>query len=346
VSSLRFVRYPDRESWLEARRLSIGSSDAPALMGESSWASPVTLNYSKRGILPPAAPDETREEELDWHRTRENEIATWWWERQQVRVPELAFRRVAPKCFVWNPGDFTVGHREVDGIPLSATFDRLLVVETDATRRAADFAHCSDDALAKLASNVVAAVELKNASAYMGKHWEEEPPLIYQLQLQHQLLVAGVSPGYLVASIGGQPPVWAQILRDGEICGILRSTYARFWASVVGDCDLPADYKEVTGKAITARYPEDDGATVALGLEEARWWSTRCNAAASIKANEELKDEATNNIKQAMGPATFGLLPDGSILSLKANKKGQRNLRLFSSEENGAPAREEEFSWR
>jgi predicted phage-related endonuclease len=169
----------------------------------------------------------------------------------------------------------------------------------------------------------------------MAKHWETEPPLIYQLQLQHQLMVAGVRPGYLLASIGGQPPVWAELMRDGEICGILRSTYARFWESVVADRDLPCDYKGVTSKAITARYPEGEGETIKLGDDALLWWKNRQRAADSKKSACELYGEATNNLKQMMGDAWYAVLSDETTLSLKPNKKGQRILRLIGEEEDG-----------
>ena len=348
--SLRFVRYPDRESWLAARRLSIGSSDAPAIMGESSWASPFTLNLHKRGVLPETPPDECREADLDWHRTRESEISRWWWERLQVKADHLLWKRQGVEVFPWDPGDFTVAYREVDGVPLSATFDRLLILRNsetsnalavlDAVDRDADLspglrAHI-DAAEATLYRNVAAVVELKNVREWMAKHWQEEPPLIYQLQLQHQLLVADVRPGYLVASIGGQPPVWAEVLRDGGITSILRANYRKFWASVVGNYDLPADHHEVTSKAITVRHPNANADTVQLDTSVARWWRTRVSAANTIADHKKTYDEATNSLKQAIGDASYGLLPDGTTLSLIPNKRGQRNLRVVG-EDNGSP---------
>jgi predicted phage-related endonuclease len=340
---LRFVRYPDRESWLEARRFAIGSSDAAAIMGESNWASPVSLNYSKRGLLPAVDPDADRELELDWHRKREDEIARWWWERLQVQVETLAFRAGGP-CFLFDPGDYTIAYRTLDGVPLSATFDRLLIRDTQesseaAVRLSANWpAHLNENVgepalWETISRHLVAVVELKNAGHWMAKHWEQEPPLIYTLQLTHQQMVADVRPGYLVASIGGQPPVWAELHRDGEIASILRDRYARFWASVVGNYDFtPVDGSDVTGKAISARFGEGNGETVKLDGEALTWWKRREDAAAR-KANAcELYAEATNNLKASMAEAWFGLLPDGKTLSLKPNKAGRRDLRLVGGD--------------
>lgn len=333
IGPLTLTRYPDRESWLEARRFSIGSSDAAALMGESNFASPVSLNYQKRALLSQSAPDPDRERDFDWHRRRESEIADWWWERLQPQAPDLRFKQ-GRKVFAWDPGEFTVISREIDGVPLSATLDRVLVRESDETLAAAKWGNLpATDAI--LQANLVAPLELKNAGHWMATHWQEEPPLIYQLQLQHQMLVAGSAYGYLIASIGGQPPVWAEMMRDGEMTGILRSKYVEFWDSVIGNYDVSADYRDATKDAITARHAEANGETIALSREDARWWVTRKDAADSMAAKKKLYEEASNNLKQSLGSASYGVLPDGTILSYLPNKKGLRLLKL-KSEDNGA----------
>lgn len=343
---LIFTRYPDRESWLEARRFSIGSSDAAGIMGESSWSSPVSLNYQKRALSPMVSNDPERDEALEWHRRREDEIATWWWTRLQCREDNLYWKRAGQKVFMWNPGDFTVAVRIVDGVPLSATYDRVLLLDTDGARIAAfniDEAYRgrnpsfwdSEDASAlwaEIARAVVASVELKNAGAYMAKHWQEEPPLIYSLQLQHQLLVGGVKPGYMVASIGGQPPVWAEQLADGEVQGHLLAAYRRFWTSVTENEDLPPDYREVTSRAILARYPEDDESTVKLDKELLLWVKQFKNSHESAKSYKQLKEEAKNHLAQAIGAATFGIFDDGTQLSYKADSLGHRRLRIMGEE--------------
>ena len=41
-----------RGQWLQARRRGIGGSDAPALMGASPWATPLSVYADKMGFLP------------------------------------------------------------------------------------------------------------------------------------------------------------------------------------------------------------------------------------------------------------------------------------------------------
>jgi len=47
--------YPDRERWIKARRLALGGSDVPALLGLSSYSTPLRVWTSKVGAEPPDA---------------------------------------------------------------------------------------------------------------------------------------------------------------------------------------------------------------------------------------------------------------------------------------------------
>jgi predicted phage-related endonuclease len=331
---LRIVNYPNREAWLEARRMSIQASDAAGIMGESSWSSAVQLNYLKRGLLPPAVEDEERAQDLDWHRRRENEIADWWWNRL---IPSAEGRaRIPAGAVIWDPGDYAVAYREVGGLPLGATMDRLILrcpsEQLDGRLRA--------DGLWEFfvpADLIFAPVELKNAHGFMARHWQEEPPIVYLLQCQHQIAVAGTPFGYIAASLGGQPPVWAWMMKDGEILSALLSTYALFWGAVLANEDVSADHREVTSKAIAARYPASDGETVTLGSKFLSKWRTRVGAAATMKQYKALYDEAGNELAQAIGPSSFAKFPDGTIISYKADKRGRRTLRSVSDDSEEAP---------
>ena len=306
-----FRSYPDRESWLAARKLGIGSSDAAALVGESNFSSPLQLNYLKRNLI-----DEQRTAEemeaLDWHRERETEIARWWWSRQVPKAGDLRlYQELGDESVeLADPGDFAVAWRTVEGLPLFATFDRVL----------------------RMDDRMLAPVELKNVSAWMNAEWVEEPPLIYQLQVQHQILVAGTDYAYLVASIGGQPPKWAEVVADHGVHEILIATYRRFWSSVVRGEDLPADYREVTSRAIAQRYPRNDGTVVDLVAGSEGLWEERCRRHEDGKAAAERKDELTNELKQRIGAASYGKLMDGRVLSLIADRAGRRNLKEVKGE--------------
>jgi putative phage-type endonuclease len=52
--SIRRVAVETREDWLAARTTGIGASEAPAILGESPWAGPLTIWRRKRGLEPEA----------------------------------------------------------------------------------------------------------------------------------------------------------------------------------------------------------------------------------------------------------------------------------------------------
>jgi putative phage-type endonuclease len=61
-----------RENWLEVRRQGVGSSDAPIILGLSTWKSPLALWADKTGI---AIEEEAEEEYREWGRILEPVIA-------------------------------------------------------------------------------------------------------------------------------------------------------------------------------------------------------------------------------------------------------------------------------
>lgn len=51
----------DRETWLEKRKLGVGASETPILMGLSPWGSPFELYAKKAGLLPPDSVEQDTE---------------------------------------------------------------------------------------------------------------------------------------------------------------------------------------------------------------------------------------------------------------------------------------------
>lgn len=109
MSTYEIERYDDRESWLQARRSSLGSSDAAGVLGYSSWQSPFAVYVNK--VLEP----ESRQENpiLEWGRRLEPAIASKF--SDETGLP------------VHDPGDFTI-FRSVSHPWLSATVDRQVGV--------------------------------------------------------------------------------------------------------------------------------------------------------------------------------------------------------------------------
>lgn len=299
------LTFHTREEWLEARRtLGVGSSEVAALFsrpenplrGLSSWASPLSLSYLKRGIVPmeDRAPDF-----VEWGGVVEPSIARWFDER--IR-PE-----VEPDTYMNDPGRWTIFLPD-DDTSWFASIDRELVLP--------------------IGTHVPKAVlEIKNASAWIADEWQEEPPLPYQLQVQQQLAILGLDHGYICASLGGQPPKWARINRDEKIIAILRAKVCEFWETVKADVDPPADAHKATSSALLTRWPEDDGTEIELTEEHEALWTERNIAHETIKDLTLQKDYRTNVLKQAMGEHSIGRLPSGASLALRKDKRGNRNLK-------------------
>ena len=65
-------------------------------------------------------------------------------------------------------------------------------------------------------------------------------------------------------------------------------------------------------------YPDDDGNTVDLSDKDYYDFVMWQDMKADSKVNDDLIKGYTNNLKQAIGSATYGLLPNGVTLSLKS----------------------------
>jgi predicted phage-related endonuclease len=89
-----------------------------------------------------------------------------------------------------------------------------------------------------------------------------------------------------------------------------------FWDLVESRTPPPVDGSEQTAEALRRLYAADpaelrDGSSVMLPAEAAQWDDALQTAKAAIKSAEETKRAIENQIKAAIGDATFGELPGG-----------------------------------
>ena len=73
-----------------------------------------------------------------------------------------------------------------------------------------------------------AAVEAKHASTFMSDDWDNEPPLMYWMQVQHQLACTGWLNAYVVALLG-KKLVWMRVPRDDEIIAMITDKERDFY---------------------------------------------------------------------------------------------------------------------
>jgi predicted phage-related endonuclease len=142
--------------------------------------------------------------------------------------------------------------------------------------------------------------------------WSEGAPLHYQVQGMQQLFVTGWTWGELAALARSSGElVRYPFERHERFIGDLVDRLKEFWERVQRGEAPAADGSQATADALQLLYPKNQGGEVALPGDFDEWDARRLEAIETIKAAEERKREAENQIKKAIGDATSGRLPSG-----------------------------------
>jgi len=155
-------------------------------------------------------------------------------------------------------------------------------------------------------------VELKNVGHFNKRDWDDEPPLKFAIQLQHQLAVTGASHGYLFALIGGNEPVVKRMDRNERFIEAMIARLNAFWGLVQMRVLPEVDSSEATTKALVRLFDEEEGSETFLPDEAVEWTETIENARQQIKSLESIKDAAENKLRASIAEYSYGILPDGS----------------------------------
>jgi putative phage-type endonuclease len=280
--------HANEEAWLEARRNSIGASESPAILGLSPWQSSLSIWANKIGIDEPIT-DETGRLEAG-HRM-ESLIADWYGELS-CRDAKL----YAPYTIWTHPEDQW----------LTCTLDGG---QTDG------------DGYASI-------VEIKTSSDYAADEWRTKPPLYYQFQCQHQMLVTGAQMCTLVAMIGFHRPVYWDIMPDRRIQRIIREKMKSWWHMyVVGNTAPTADDKKVSAEILKRMYPKTHQIAMRLGSEEQDDYDRLIEISTIKKELEREKLGIKNRITQLLGECSHGELPDGRAFSLVGKTRQLRRAK-------------------
>lgn len=291
--------YPDQPSWLDGRKLGIGASDSAGIFGVGyASQSQFSIACDKLGLVQ-RDPEECERFECG--------------HALQAGILQLASRRIGVP--VYDPGAFTI-YRSADFPWLAASLD-------GACERG-DYGFTT--------------VEAKNVDAFLAKDWrdDDEPPLKFQVQCQHQMAVMGTKHSFLVGLIGGNKVKLRHVARnDRFIEQTLVPESQKFWALIEAAREAIAAGEspvlpEVDGSEATARILAElhrnfgkDGSEVMLSPEVAEWVAIFEKAKEQAKFAEEAITEAKNHIVAAIGPATFGLLPNGTAYSYKQQSRAE-----------------------
>jgi len=150
---------------------------------------------------------------------------------------------------------------------------------------------------------------------------DDEIPEYGIIQLQHQLAVLAEDFGSIAILGSFRSFHYQDIERHDAFIEILHERIDRFWKRVENHDPPTADGSDATKQALKKLYPRDNGSTIFLPLDSTTWADDLEAAKIDVKKAKARVDFAANQIRGAIGDATFGVLPDGRKFSLKHQKR-------------------------
>lgn len=210
------------EQWHEGRKHRIGGSDAAAILGLSSYATPYTKWLEKTGRTTP--PDLSENEKVYWGNVLEDVVA----QEFAKRHPEYAVK----------PVDCIMVSEEHPF--MLASVDRILYHKHELR-------------------NNMAVLEIKTCGERRRSDWDDGVPAYYLAQVNHYLAVTGLTTAYVAVLIGGQEYREYKIERDETDIAYLVEKEREFWEMVETDTMPPFVGSSVDNAALMEQYPESDG---------------------------------------------------------------------------------------
>lgn len=279
--------FKTREQWLEFRRLKIGGSDAPVIMGLVNWQSPYGLMVEKRGLVPQR--DTTDEMSLGafiepWVRDRLHAETGW----------TITFTNLQVHQNLLNPW-------------CSATLDG--VIENDVND--------GPGVLEIKMWSYLTKEDLENP--------ESEPRRVFDTQLQHNLVATGWKWGVVAIVVAGRFR-WYEVARDNKRITEITAAEQTFHAMLMSGEFPEVDGSEATERAIRKMNLRENRKPISLSMESVldfEEWDLESQKAKEALAKAAVRK---NRLLKAIGPHSFAVLPNGVKLSLH-DVHGSRVLR-------------------
>jgi len=269
----------DRERWLAERRTGIGGSDAAAVLGVNPWKSALEVWAEKVGLMDP--PD-----------LSENEAVEFGTKLEGVVLETLA-ERTGRHIERW-PQTRIVRHPEKSWLL------------------------CTPDAFEHDPDKGRGIVQAKTTSAYRLRDWQgDEPPLHYQVQIQHEMAATGCEWGTLCCLVGGQRFLWFDVRRNDRFVEAMLKREAHFWRLVETQTPPEPDGSPGADKVLGKLYADESGESVTLPPEALEWDTELAEIRKQLSALQERKRALEQKLKAAIGHASVGVLPDGTIWTYK-----------------------------
>ena len=163
-------------------------------------------------------------------------------------------------------------------------------------------------------------LEIKNAGWVKRRDWEDGAPLWVQIQLQIQMACLGAIWGAYCGIVGGCEIHLGDVDFSEEFFGDAVERLEEFKWRLDNNKAPPVDSPKHL-RAMKLLHPNDNGETVDLSQEILGLANQLEAEKEVIKSSSESKDEIEARIREAIGSATFGRLPDGTVMSLKTTAR-------------------------
>lgn len=270
-------RWPTHsEEWYAARRAGIGSSDIPAIVGSSNYATKMHVWLDKRGELPA----EDLAEAATWGTLLEDVVAAEWARREGLHVAEVG----------------TLAHAEHPW--RRANLDRLV--------------HgCAE----RTDGRPICGVEVKTRNAFTGGVWRHDVPDDVLAQTLWQLHVTGLDHMHVACLIGGQRLVSHVVTPDPDVTAFIVEAAAEVWQAVL-DGVMPAmDPTGLLIGLLDALHPDRAGTRVVSRAAAARIGADYALACSVAKNAEDAKDAAKAEMVALLADAHTAVDADGKVLA-------------------------------
>lgn len=275
----------ERAEWLAARKTGIGGSDAPVVMGVSPWKSPYALWCEKTGL------------ESDFV---DNEVTRWGRLLEPVIADE--YERITGRKLI-DLGSHTIQRHPKRSWQI-CTHDRL-IEDCDGRGRGV--------------------LSIKYVGSMAAREWEEtwqeeQGPLYYRVQSQHEMAVSDLHWGAFAVYIWGQGLKHTDFERNDNFVESLVDEERAFWKRVETGEAPPVDGKESTTRALKRLYPKDSGKVVDLPPQFRAWRDEMVHLETVAKSAEKRIEHLRNEVRKVLGDASEGRFDGRTVCTYRTVK--------------------------
>lgn len=274
------VQHATREDWLRERLRGIGGSDAPAILGFSSYSCPLRVWVDRVSPTPDVDPPPAPGTPMDFG---------------------LRFERPIAECIAELRGLTLETVKHPESFAASVVFDEL------------PFLRSTPDFFVRDGSGRRGIVQVKNVDISRADEWRDgKAPDEYVVQVQHELLTCQSEPeppcfAILAACVGGNRPVMRDLSMDWDFAAEWIGVASEFWRCV--ETRTPPRSLSGPGARRAALALRSARADRTVQLDPAEWEALareRFALAAQAKQIEIRLEEIDARAVLALGDASCG----------------------------------------